>query len=69
MQVPVFAIRHVLVKIVPPAITVLSGIVTSATKEALFVQLGSLVGLGGSGVRVNSAVEVDVAGITSVTCV
>jgi len=33
------------------------------------VQLGSLVGLGGSGVRVGSTVEVNVAGVTSVVCV
>jgi hypothetical protein len=54
MHVPVFKTRHVLVKVVSPTISVLSGTVTSETNEALLVQPGSLVGLGGSGVDVNS---------------
>ena len=59
MQVPVFKIRHVLVNESSPAISVLSGMVTSVTKEALFVQLGIFVGRG-SGVEVDSGVAVDV---------
>ena len=60
MQVPVFVTRQVLVKVVSPTISVLSGMVTSVTNEALLVQPGSLVGLGGSGVAVNSGRVVDV---------
>ena len=52
MHVPVFMIRQVLVKVPPPAISVLSGIVTSATKEALFVQSGALGGRVATGVPV-----------------
>ena len=59
MQVPVLLMRHVLVKAVPPATLVLSGIVTSATKEALLVQSGALVGRDGSTVGVCAASGVD----------
>src|SRR5688500_6401885 len=46
MQVPVLAMRQVVVKVVPPATFVLSGMVISATNEAWFVQSGALVGTG-----------------------
>ena len=63
MQVPVLLTRQVFVKIVPPATLVLSGMVTSATKEALLVQSGTLVGRDRSVVGVSAAAEgvVDVA--------
>jgi hypothetical protein len=52
MQVPVFLTRHVFVKVVPAGTISLSAIVTSATKAALLVQSGELVGRGVSGVGV-----------------
>src|SRR5215213_11427434 len=67
MQVPVFETRHVLINVVSPAISLLSGMVTSVTNDALFVQSGILVGRG-SGVRVDSGVatDVDVVGASAV---
>jgi hypothetical protein len=65
MHVPVFLICQVLVKALPASTTLLSGIVTSATKDALFVQPGSLVGLGAEDVAVTSGVA-DGAATTSV---
>jgi hypothetical protein len=53
MQVPVLLMRHVFLKLVPATISVLSGMVTSLTNAALFVQLGSLGGRVGSMVGVN----------------
>jgi len=50
MQVPVLLIRQVLVNASPALTLLLSGMVTSATKDALLVQSGALVGRGGSGV-------------------
>jgi hypothetical protein len=38
--------RQVLVNFVPPTMFVLSGMVTSVTNKALFVQSGGLVGMG-----------------------
>ena len=52
MHVPVFLIRQVLVKVTSVLTGVLSGMVTSMTKVALFVQPGTLVGMGVSGVMV-----------------
>ena len=46
MHVPVFLTRQVLVKIVLATTLLLSGIVTSVTKDALLVQSGELVGKG-----------------------
>ena len=43
MQVPVLAMRHVLTKVAPPATSVLSGMVTSATNDALLVHPATLV--------------------------
>jgi hypothetical protein len=67
--------RQVLVKVVPPATFVLSGIVTSATKVALLVQSGELVGMdastvgvaGVAGVSVSAGVSVKAAVGSSVT--
>ena len=53
MHVPVLVTRQVFVKGVPALIVVLSGMVTSVTNDALFVQFGSFVGRGVSGVEVN----------------
>jgi hypothetical protein len=55
--------RQVFVNLVPPATLVLSGIVISATKEALLVQSAGLVGNGVPrvGVMVGSVAEVCVA--------
>ncbi len=65
MHVPVFNTRHVFVNVVPPMISVLSGMVKSITNEALFVQSGALIGLdGGVEVRVASGAEVKVADIS-----
>src|SRR5690349_10252298 len=66
MQVPVLLIRHVLVKVVPPAILVLSGIVTSATKEALLVQSAAFAGCSVPtvAVTVNGVAEVAVAEVS-----
>ena len=61
MQVPVLLMRHVFVKAEPAFTDVLSGMVTSATNEALFVQSGAFVGLA-------SGVDVSV-GATSTTSV
>jgi hypothetical protein len=55
MQVPVFLTRQVFVKVVPEGILLLSGMVTSATKAALLVQSGELVGMGVSGMGVELA--------------
>jgi hypothetical protein len=52
MQVPVFLTRQVFVKLVPAGTISLSAMVTSATKAALLVQSGELVGMGVSGVAV-----------------
>src|SRR5688572_19572056 len=51
--------RQVFVKVVPPAILVLSGMVTSVTNRALLVQSGGLVGIEGSTVGVD-----DVSGVS-----
>ena len=74
MHVPVLLTRQVLVKGVPATMLVLSGIVTSATNEALFVQLGSLGGrvavgvVGVDGVSVGDAVNVpDSSGVRAVS--
>jgi hypothetical protein len=60
--VPVLLMRQVFVKVVPPATLVLSGMVISVTKEALFVQSGGLVGKGVPtvGVAVGNVAEVSV---------
>jgi len=67
MQVPVLLTRQVLVNFVPPAIFVLSGMVTSATKEALLVQSGALVGrdVPTVGVAVNGVEDVTVAEVSA----
>jgi hypothetical protein len=52
MHVPVLLTRQVFVNDVPAPILLLSGTVTSVTKEALFVQFGSLAGRGVSRVAV-----------------
>src|SRR5688572_7343201 len=54
--------RQVLVNVEPPATVLLSGMVTSATKEALLVQSGGLVGAGVPTVAVSdgSVAEVSV---------
>src|SRR5436309_2696837 len=54
MQVPLLLTRQVFVKLIPASTLVLSGIVTSITKDALFVQSGIFVGRGVSAVAVNS---------------
>jgi hypothetical protein len=59
MQVPVFLTRQVFVKVVPAPIAVLSGMVTSATNAALFVQSGALVGMGVPDVGVESGCVVE----------
>src|SRR6266498_2116584 len=67
MQVPVLLTRQVLVKVVPPATLVLSGMVTSATNEALLMQSGTLVGRDGSRVGVcatSGVAEVAVAEVS-----
>jgi|SRR6266498_1265501 len=53
MHVPVLLTRQVFVKGAPALISLLSGIVTSVTKDALFVQSGIFVGRGVSAVAVN----------------
>jgi hypothetical protein len=60
--------RHVLVKTVSPTISLLSGMVTSVTNIALFVQSGTLVGRTDSGVDGISGGggKVDVAGASAV---
>src|SRR6266487_3571787 len=63
MQVPLLLTRQVFVKLIPASTLVLSGIVTSITKDALFVQSGIFVGRGVSAVGVNCA---DVASAVSV---
>ena len=64
-QVPLLLMRQVLVKVVPPATLVLSGMVISVTNEALLVQSGGLVGKGVPTVGVsepaNSVADVAVA--------
>jgi hypothetical protein len=60
VHVPVFLTRQVLVKIVPPTTSLLSGIVTSCTNEALFVQSGEFVGPDGLGVEVSAGCVADV---------
>jgi hypothetical protein len=59
--------RHVLVKVVPPATLVLSGMVTSATKEALLVQSGALVGRDGSTVGDCAAAGVDWVAVAEIS--
>jgi hypothetical protein len=59
-----------LVKGAPATIVVLSGIVTSVTKDAPFVQFGSFVGRGVSGVDVNcDRIGAGVSMATSVSAV
>src|SRR5688572_2437464 len=53
--------RQVLVNVEPPATVLLSGMVTSATKEALFVQSGGLVGAGVPTVAVSDGSVADVS--------
>jgi hypothetical protein len=50
--VPVFLTRQVFIKVAPEATILLSAKVTSATKAALLMQPGGLVGIGVSGVEV-----------------
>jgi hypothetical protein len=59
--------RQVLVKTSPPTISVLSGIVTSATKAALFVQSGAFGGLVACGVAEDSTVAAEVTDGSAVT--
>jgi hypothetical protein len=57
--------RHVLVNVVPPTMLVLSGMVTSVTNRALFVQSGGLVGMDASTVGVGGVAGVSVIAGTS----
>jgi hypothetical protein len=76
MHVPVFLTAQVLVKMDVARTELLSGTVTSATKDALFVQSGELVGLGVAGVAVTvggaagvsreTSASVDVGAVVSV---
>src|SRR5687767_11425586 len=58
--------RQVLVKVAPPVTLLLSGMVTSVTKDALFVQSGGLVGAGVPtvAVSVGRVADVSVAAIS-----
>src|SRR5688572_10203776 len=53
--------RQVLVNVEPPGTVLLSGMVTSVTKEALFVQSGGLVGAGVPTVAVSDGCVAEVS--------
>jgi hypothetical protein len=56
-----FRTRQVLVKTAPPTTLLLSGMVTSVTKDAPFVQSAGLVGWGRTGVKVAVGNTADVS--------